>query len=133
MRRRGVTIVELLVVVAIVGLLSALAFAWAPSGFAFARAYAAGVAAARARAAVSGVSVAVGGAPCGVAADAVRIDPAPATVLTFPARGLVFMADGTPRSCDGGGVGNATILLAHRNRRAAVIVSALGRVRWEPR
>lgn len=53
--------------------------------------------------------------------------------VAWPARGLAFTSDGLPRSCDGGGVGNTTILLEHRGRRAAVIVSSLGRVRWELR
>lgn len=51
----------------------------------------------------------------------------------WPVRGLSFTADGLPRTCAGGGVGNATILLEHRGQQAAVIVSALGRVRWERR
>lgn len=53
--------------------------------------------------------------------------------VVWPPRGLTFTPDGLPRTCDGGGVGNTTILLEHRGRRAAVIVSSLGRVRWELR
>lgn len=53
--------------------------------------------------------------------------------VVAPARGLQFTPDGLPRTCDGGGVGNTTILLEHRGRQAAVIVSSLGRVRWELR
>lgn len=56
-----------------------------------------------------------------------------ARVVAWPPRGLLFTPDGLPRTCDGGGVGNTTILLEHRGRRAAVIVSSLGRVRWELR
>jgi prepilin-type N-terminal cleavage/methylation domain-containing protein len=51
----------------------------------------------------------------------------------YPQRGLSFTPDGLPRACDGGGVGNTTILLEDRGRQAAVIVSSLGRVRWELR
>jgi hypothetical protein len=54
-------------------------------------------------------------------------------VVASPARGLAFTPDGLPRTCDGGGIGNTTILLEHRGRQAAVIVSSLGRVRWEMR
>jgi hypothetical protein len=61
--------------------------------------------------------------PAGTAAATVR----------WPARGLLFTPDGLPRTCDGGGVGNTTILLEYRGRQAAVIVSSLGRVRWEMR
>ena len=53
--------------------------------------------------------------------------------VRWPPRGLLFTPDGLPRTCDGGGVGNTTILLEHRGRQAAVIVSSLGRVRWELR
>lgn len=55
------------------------------------------------------------------------------SIATWPPRGLLFTPDGLPRTCDGGGVGNTTILLEHRGRHAAVIVSSLGRVRWELR
>jgi len=54
-------------------------------------------------------------------------------VRSSPVRGLLFTPDGLPRTCDGGGVGNTSILLEHRGRQAAVIVSSLGRVRWELR
>ena len=67
--------------------------------------------------------------------DATRHSPAPhlTSSATWPQRGLLFTPDGLHRSCDGGGVGNTTILLEHRGRQAAVIVSSLGRVRWEQR
>jgi len=45
----------------------------------------------------------------------------------------MFTPDGLPRTCDGGGVANSTILLEHGGRQAAVIISSLGRVRWELR
>jgi type II secretory pathway pseudopilin PulG len=53
--------------------------------------------------------------------------------VSWPPRGLLFTPDGLPRTCDSGGVGNTTILLEHRGQQAAVIVSSLGRVRWELR
>jgi hypothetical protein len=56
-----------------------------------------------------------------------------ARIVAWPPRGLLFTPDGLPRTCDGGGVGNTTILLEYRGRQAAVIVSSLGRVRWEMR
>ncbi len=54
-------------------------------------------------------------------------------LVGLPPRGVTFTSDGLPRTCDGGGVGNTTILLEHRGRQAAVIVSSLGRIRWELR
>lgn len=63
------------------------------------------------------------------------LGPAQLGALTTaaPPRGLRFTPDGLPRACNGGGVGNTTILLEGRGRQAAVIVSSLGRVRWELR
>lgn len=46
-------------------------------------------------------------------------------------RGLVWLADGSGRTCDGGGVISATIVLADARRAFSVIVSSLGRVRVE--
>jgi hypothetical protein len=83
------------------------------------------------RAITAGVAAAVGPAGC-AGANAMAPD-ATVSVLQFPPRGLLFTPDGLPRTCDGGGVGNTTILLEYRGRQAAVIVSSLGRVRWEPR
>ena len=54
--------------------------------------------------------------------------------VSWPGMGLAFATDGRPRRCDGSGVGNTTILVEGlHGDRAAVIVAALGRVRWEPR
>jgi len=128
---RGFTLVEMLVVALLVAATAGLgALAWPRHDFA--RAFARQVVAARAEAVVRGRSVSLAVRPC----PDIPYPPTPpltATVLAFPARGLLFTAEGLPRTCDGGGVGNATILLEQRGRRAAVIVSALGRVRWEPR
>ena len=127
------TTIEILIVLAILALLAGLAFHFAPLPTSFARAYAAGVVSARLRSATAGGHVAVGWGSCDLATDRVVPDPAPARVVSFPTRGLLFTPDGLPRTCDGGGVGNTTILLEHRGRQAAVIVSSLGRVRWETR
>jgi len=127
------TTVEILMVLAILAVLAGLAFHFAPTSTGFARTYAAGIVGARLRSATTGGYVAVGRGSCDLATDRVVPDPAPAKVVAFPVRGLLFTPDGLPRTCDGGGVGNTTILLEHRGRQAAVIVSSLGRVRWEPR
>jgi prepilin-type N-terminal cleavage/methylation domain-containing protein len=63
----------------------------------------------------------------------VVMSSAAGVTVHVPPKGLLFTPDGLPRTCDGGGVGNTTILLEHRGRQAAVIVSSLGRVRWEMR
>lgn len=73
-----------------------------------------------------------GAGPTSACIDAAALERASA-VVTWPSRGLAFDDQGVPRTCDGGGVGNATIVLEHRGMRAAVIVSNLGRVRWERR
>lgn len=55
-------------------------------------------------------------------------------LVAWPSTAIAFAADGRPRSCAGGGVGNTTIRVTDRHgREAAVIVSSLGRVRWERR
>jgi hypothetical protein len=53
--------------------------------------------------------------------------------LAWPTRGIAFAADGFPRSCHGDGVGSATALVEDGVTSAAVIVSSLGRIRWERR
>jgi prepilin-type N-terminal cleavage/methylation domain-containing protein len=128
---RGFTLVELLVVALLVATTAGLAaLAWPRHDFA--RAFARQVVAARAEAVVRGRSVSLAVRPCPDTTFPPVAPPA-ATVVAFPNRGLLFTAEGLPRTCDGGGVGNTTILLEQRGRRAAVIVSALGRVRWEAR
>ncbi len=54
-------------------------------------------------------------------------------VVGWPARGVAFAPDGFPRSCLGDGVGSATATIVDGKSQAAVIVSSLGRVRWERR
>ena len=53
--------------------------------------------------------------------------------LSWPVRGVSFAPDGFPRSCRGDGVGSATAVIIDTMSSAAVVVSALGRVRWEVR
>lgn len=131
--RTGLSLIELLVVLAVVSAVGLWHGTRPLVGLAAdARSLAVAVASARARAAADGTRVAVLGATC---------DPPPRTALagltraevSGPARGLQFTPDGLPRTCDGGGVGNTTILLERRGQQAAVIVSSLGRVRWETR
>ena len=128
----GFTLLEAIVIVAIIGLAAALtAPLWSGGSAEFQR-FARFVAATRMAAVAGGTAIGIGETPCAAAGSVV----APATgarLMAMPSRGLVFGADGLPRPGDGGGVGNTTILLEHRGRRAAVIVSSLGRVRWEPR
>jgi len=132
MPRTGLGLIELLVVLAIVVVLGTW-FVQRPAGSlaSEARALAGAIAHARARAAVGGHPVTVYGSTCG-SAPLLRWNALASAVSSPPARGLQFTPDGLPRACDGG-LGNATILLEHRGQRAAVIVSSLGRVRWEMR
>jgi hypothetical protein len=126
----AVTMLELLILMAILAAIAAfVAAAWPNHDFA--RAFAARVAAARVEAIASGGQVSLAIRPC-IGTVAVPT-PEAGLLRGFPARGLLFTPDGLPRTCDGGGVGNTTILLEHRGRQAAVIVSSLGRVRWEMR
>jgi prepilin-type N-terminal cleavage/methylation domain-containing protein len=129
--QRGFTLVEMLVAALVLAAVAGLAaVAWPKDDVG--RAFARQVVAARAEAIVRGRNVTLSARPCPDTLHAQAPLPA-ATVVAYPARGLLFTAEGLPRTCDGGGVGNATILLERRGRRAAVIVSALGRVRWEAR
>jgi Tfp pilus assembly protein FimT len=129
LRHLGWTVVELVVVLAVLALVAAIGTA-AGSGT-----WAHGDAAAqlaRRIAAVRWSAVATGrDAPC--LPDDLPHGSRDDRSTTWPARGLTFTPAGLPRTCDGGGVGNTTILLEHRGRHAAVIVSSLGRVRWELR
>jgi len=119
--RAAFTLVEVLLTLAVVSLVGAWFFARGDALGGMARDVARQVATARLQAVVDGGWHCVA-APAGAA-----------VVVAWPARGLSFTPDGLPRTCDGGGLGNATILLEHRGQRAAVIVSSLGRVRWEMR
>jgi hypothetical protein len=126
----AITILETLILLAILAVIAVGgATAW-PSHH-FGRAFAARVAAARIEAIATGGQVSLAARPCmGTVSVPTPDEP---LLRGFPTRGLLFTPDGLPRTCDGGGVGNTTILLEYRGRQAAVIVSSLGRVRWEPR
>ncbi len=132
--RTGLSLVELLIVLALLLLVGSWLARRPEDGVARdARLLARAVAVARARAAVSGQAVAVFGSTCGPARGGSVGWLAERAEISEPPRGLLFTPDGLPRTCDGGGVGNTTILLAYRGQQAAVIVSSLGRVRWEMR
>jgi hypothetical protein len=132
-QRTGLVLIELVVVVMLVALFGLWLAHRAPSSLAAdARLLAGAVVQARARAAVGGNVTTVFGGACAAPAPTGLSGLTQAQVVA-PARGLQFTPDGLPRTCDGGGVGNTTILLEHRGRQAAVIVSSLGRVRWELR
>lgn len=118
--RRAVVVVELLFVCALLGVLAgAVAYRLRDHGIALAALEVSRVVGtARLEAVLRGTSICL---------------ERPHHAAVWPPRGLLFTPDGLPRTCDGGGLGNTTILLEHRGREAAVIVSALGRVRWELR
>lgn len=75
-----------------------------------------------------------GGPPCegGTEIAQVRLADHPGVMLAagLP-RGLVWLPNGSGRSCDGGGVISATVRLADARRSVSVVVSSLGRVRLE--
>jgi hypothetical protein len=133
MKRTGLVLVEVLVVLWVFAMLGLMRLHHPTANLAAdARLLAGAVAQARARAAVGGIVTTVLGATCNPR-PMVVLDGLTNAQVVGPARGLQFTPDGLPRTCDGGGVGNTTILLEHRGRQAAVIVSSLGRVRWELR
>lgn len=127
--RSGFTLFEALVVLAILAI-ATVAMIWFPrqEPNRSARALAVHLRAARLQAVVGGRSVGALGA-CSLQGFAA----AGGVSVGLPPRGLQFTHEGMPRTCAGAAVANATIELAHRGRRAAVIVASLGRVRWEPR
>lgn len=131
--RSGFTLLELLLVVAVVGALALAYQAWQPQQVArFARQLTLELNLTRWRAVTQGQTLALMHTPCAGAHHTHPPSLDAAFFASFPARGLMFTPLGFPRSCDGGGVGNATITLASGTQRARVIVSSLGRVRWEP-
>jgi len=128
----ALTVVETLILLMVLAALAAMVPFVSPS-FDFARAFKARVSAARLEAVVTGSGTSLPERPCEGASTSTDTGPASSVIVRFPSRGLMFTPDGLPRTCDGGGVGNTTILLEYRGRQAAVIVSSLGRVRWEMR
>lgn len=149
--QRGFTLIELLLVLAIVVVLAvgaSIAFSRTEAS-AQARALASMLTMVRWRAVLHGAPITVrpadhaavwiveGTYACDAEAvpGARRLELEVASVSSvWPAHAVAFGPDGRPRSCWGGGVGSATIDIAdRRGERAVVIVSALGRVRWERR
>lgn len=74
------------------------------------------------------------GPPCAAGTELVRVrmsdHPGVAVVAGLP-RGLLWLPNGSGRSCDGGGVISATVRVADARRAVNVVVSSLGRVRLE--
>ena len=129
----GYSLAETLVVIGILMMLGVLVYQVRPAVVADARAVSMIVRGLRSAAIVAGRPQGIGGdGRCG-SSEGVERPPGTTARLVWPPRGLLFTPDGLARTCDGGGVGNTTILLEHRGRQAAVIVSSLGRVRWEMR
>jgi hypothetical protein len=133
-QRSGVSLVEVVVLLLVVALLVTLRV-WVPSATASVRTDAARIASLvrdmRIRAIVSGRSTTVSGEECAPPATRAVTSLVRSTVV-MPRRGLQFTPEGLPQNC-AGGLGNATIPLVFHGQQAAVIVSSLGRVRWEMR
>jgi len=148
--RYALTLVELLVVVAVLGVIAAIAVVVVARGSAHRDA----AALARALTATRWLAVTTGTPSALVAQGDVlyrslgaplQCDAHPSggepvwtptrpLALSWPSAGLAFGAHGRPLRCDGSAVGNATITLTGRDgSSAAVIVASLGRVRWERR
>ena len=148
-RRVALALVEVLLVLAVLGVLAG--GAWVALGRATAHRDAAALARALASARWLAVTTGepralvargsdlhvVAGAPLrcdAVATGAPAWSPSRTIDLRWPVAGLAFGSHGRPLRCDGSAVGNATIeLVAGDGSRAAVVVAALGRVRWERR
>lgn len=130
----GLTLLELLVTVALLGLVAG-SFLVRPlaSGSAGLAREAERVASAlrslRMVAILDGRVVPVLGEGC----DGTPMLRGPGVEWSYPSRGLAFGSDGLPRPCQGGGLGNLTLTLRRGGAEAAVVVSNLGRVRWELR
>lgn len=152
MKRSGVTLVELLVLLAVLAILFSVALAAArpDNTQRAAQAVRSAILWARANAIWRGVTVAVtdlaggagfevraavgGAAPCSAGTELlqVRVGQHPGvSLLAGLPRGLVWLPDGSGRSCDGGGVISATIRLQGARRAVNVVVSSMGRVRLE--
>lgn len=150
MKGTGVTLVEIVVVLAVLGVLLTVAYAFArPSNTErAAQAVRSAVLWARANAIWRGISVSITQSGNGFvisAADDTGMlcthgqqlvalpmseHPGVSVVSGLP-RGLVWLADGSGRTCDGGGVISATVVLSDTRRTYNVVVSSLGRVRVE--
>ena len=152
MKRSGLTLVELLVLLAVLGVLLSVAWAAARPDNAqrAAQAVRAAILWGRANAIWRGVSVTItdlgdgaglvlrvadaAGPPCSGGSELTRVrmsEHAGVSLLAGLPRGLVWLPDGSGRSCDGGGVISATLRLQGARRAVNVVVSSLGRVRLE--
>lgn len=152
MKRSGLTLVELLVLLAVLGVL--LSVAWSvvrpDNAQQAAQSVRTAILWARANAIWRGVSVAVtdladgaglvlsvghaADSSCSGGTELARVrmsEHAGVSLLAGLPRGLVWLPDGSGRSCDGGGVISATLRLQGARRAVNVIVSSLGRVRLE--
>lgn len=151
MPRHGFTLVELLIVLGVLALLASFAAAFARPANAqrAAQAVRATILWARTEAVWRGdpVSVTVsnddavlvrledGGSPwceSGTELGTLRLSAYPGVTLErgLP-RGVVWLANGSARSCSGGGVISGRLTLRDRLRTVSVLVSSLGRVRLE--
>lgn len=147
------TLLELLLIMALVSVLAAITLTfWRPNGAMLAAAEVRTTLLwARANALWRGVPVSVtqegdaellirqtdpAHAPCEGGVEIERLDigshPGVRLVAGLP-RGLLWLPDGSGRTCSGGGVISATLKLQGSRGGANVIVSSLGRVRVEPR
>ncbi len=152
MNARGMSLVELLVVIAVLALCLSLALAFARPSHALraAEASRAAILWARANALWRGEAVSVtelpsgaglvvrladaSGGHCTGGAELARVALADHPGVRLEAglpRGIVWLPSGSGRTCDGGGVVSATLRLADARRSVAVVVSSLGRVRLE--
>lgn len=152
MRTHGFTLVETLVVLAVTAVLLALALTYTRGGGTLRAAHAlkASLLWARTNAVWSGVPVAVtelpggagllltqlgaGSTKCGNGSELARFrlrDYPGVTLAAGLPRGVVWLPDGSGRSCDGGGVISATMRLLGGQGGAKVVLSSLGRVRVE--
>lgn len=150
--RQGATLVELLLVLALLALFLSLALAFARPSHAVraGEALRSTLVWARATAIWLGESVTVtelpdgagfvvrtadvAGPPCAAGRELSRVRLADHPGVRLEAglpRGLVWLPSGSGRSCAGGGVISGTVRLADQRRSVAVVVSSLGRVRLE--
>lgn len=144
------TLIELLVVLAVLGVLLSTAVALTRPSHTqrAAQGLRSAILWSRANAIWRGVSVSVTGTDDGFVVRAaessaatcagervltrVRLSDHPGVAVAAGlARGLVWLPNGSGRSCDGGGVISTTVRLSDGRRAVNVVVSSLGRVRLE--
>ncbi|MBX3139984.1 MAG: GspH/FimT family pseudopilin [Trueperaceae bacterium] len=152
--RTGATLAELLLVIAVLGALASVALAVSRPSHTTraARAVRSALLFGRAEAMWRGAAVSVTelpgaaglvvraaaseAAPCGAGDELFRVSLAEHAGVRLSRglpRGIVWLPSGSGRSCEGGGVISATLELTDGRSTVAVVVSALGRARLEPR